>query len=192
MAANLLGIDRSTGCADCSDCEGGIVRFAVTELCCIQDLTIDAVTGHVTAVTMTALGAGGWAAYVQDSDDTSFLSQVAEKISDRIKRFNVTAFAKFECVDDAMELEVRELCTLCEPVAFIEKSNGSVRVVGVDVTGNATDGFEWKRAKTKLSILVSILTGTGAESDRLEFNFEAVHRLPAAISDVDIDALLLL
>jgi len=192
MATSLLGINRSTGCADCSDCEGGIVRIAITEFCCIQSFTIDAITGHVTAVVMTVAGAGGWAEYVQDSDDTSFLSQISEKISDRIKRFSVTAFAKFECVDDAMELEVRELCTLCEPVAFIEKSNGDTRMIGVDVTGNATDGFVAKRSKTKLSILISILTGTGAESDRVEFNLEAVHRLPAAISDVTIDALLLL
>lgn len=179
MAATLQGIDRTATCADCSECDGGTARFALTDICCIADITIDA-NRRITGITMTTAGAGGWANYVHDDDDTAFLSQVGEQISVRQKRFNVSGFGKFACPTVDIEDEVDRISQLCTPVALVEKSNGDVKLIGIDIVSDGAGGYTWKKSKTQLSMLASVFTGTGAEEDRIEFNFTATHRKVAA------------
>ena len=191
MATEIQGINRSAACETCGECEGGVVRAAITDICCVADIVIDQATRCITSIVLTADGAGGWADYIQDSDDTSFLSQIGEKINFRTKRYNVTAFLKFSCINKEIENEVCRLDEICTPIAALEKSTGEVKLIGVDIVKNENGDWTWKRSKTELTILNSLQTGTGAEECRYEMNLEAVHRKPAAtLTGIGIEDLL--
>lgn len=159
MACTLLPIDNSV----CSVSDGGIYVSYIAPISSLTSITVAG--GEITAFTMAAVGA--FEKFVYDDDDTAFYNQVGERQNFK-HTYTSTAFIKFAGISTAKKLAADALSACCEGLFAIHfLNNGTALVQGLDIT--AATPF-WKKSKKRLAATVSILTGTGAEEDRIEMN----------------------
>lgn len=181
MACTLLPIDNSV----CAVSDGGIRVSYVAPLSNLTAITLTG--GEVSALTVT----GGFEKFIYDDDDTAYFNQVGER-SNLKHTYTQTAFLKFAGINQAKRAAVEAMTACCEGLVAVHiLNNGETLIQGVEETA-ATPFF--KRSKKRLQATVSIMTGTGAEEDRVELQLISTSLKSAlfgsnAIDEAYMDAL---
>ena len=160
MACTLLPIDSSV----CAVSDGGIRVSYIAPLSSVTSLTV--ASNEVSAFTMA--GTGAWMKFVYDTDDdTAYYNQVGERTNKK-HTYVQTAFLKFAGIDTTKRIAIDALVGCCEGLVAVHfLNNGETLVQGIDVT--AATPF-WKTPKKVARVTASIMTGTGAEEDRIEIS----------------------
>jgi hypothetical protein len=189
MALTLQGIVTDASCDTC-DCGGGIVRIAIFDFCYFTSGVVDA-NRCVTSIALNTTGVA--AEYTPETeDDTAFFRETAELRGAKCKQVVYEGFGKFECVDKDVNEEANRILSCRSAVAAIEWTNGIVKLYGLDAVSDNAGGYTLKRSVKALNILPVVDSGTGADADRVEFNFSGTSRKFAPIFDGTIDDILAL
>lgn len=166
----------------CSVAEGGISHVYVTEYANVTSatLTADVISNFVMA------SAGTFKKFTPDDDDTAKYDQVGTREGKKHTLAQET-FLKWEGVNATHATFVNGLTPCCALVLIVVYNNGTRFVQGLDKVGTAT-----VKSKTAARATVSVLSGTGAESDRTEITISSVGRhasLATTLTDAAIEAL---
>jgi len=183
MACTLIDLDNQV---DCPVSDGGIVESRVAECIDITAVTIEALTGIITAFTMASTGL--WKKLVYDDDDTAFFNQEGVRVNNK-HTFTQTAFMKFAGVNNDKRLVVEGLTPCCCLVVVHFLSNGTAVVQGLENLASLTT---WRTSKKKAKVTANVMTDTAANEDRVEFNFISESRNSSMFTDLtaaELDAL---
>lgn len=168
MACDIVSIINAEG-ADCAEVDGGINTSFVMRDTDIDDLTFDS-SGALTAITLTASGVV--AEFEFDDDDTAFYNQ--EGVRDRLRfTVNQNAFFKFSGLDADKVYKANLIKSCCKLFLVHFLNDGSVQTQGIQYN---LDTQEWEYSKEKARVTPSVLSDTGENSSRLEFNIASVSR----------------
>lgn len=148
---------------DCTDSAGGIKESYITDCANIQSVTFDA-NNQITAFTMASTGL--WTHFVYDNDDTAKYDQVGSRPSIKKHIYDSEAFMKFEGLSNAKAQAADALTSCCCLVGIHFLNNGTAIVQGIM---KSTDTGNFTTVKKKGTLTASLLTDTGANSDRAEF-----------------------
>lgn len=171
---NLSGIDQ-TETENCASCDSGVARVCLVE-CESIDLeasAYDPETGCITAIAYS--GEGIAAEYIPDTDDTSFLNFLGERIAGAHK-VNIDGFLKFKCLNKAKVTEANKLKDACCVVLIVEYNDCNTFVAGIDIVKNCSVDGELRFATKQIEATVSLYGGTGADENRMEVQLTGQQR----------------
>ena len=155
MACTLLPIDNSV----CAISDGGIRVSYIAPLSAITSIVIT--DEEVSSFSVS----GNFEKFIYDDDDTAYFNQVGER-SNLKHTYTQTAFLKFAGISNEKRKAIEALTSCCEGLVAVHiLNNGESLIQGIEAT-TATPFF--RRTKKRLQTTVSIMTGTGAEEDRVE------------------------
>lgn len=168
MSCEILGIVNAAD-ADCAEVDGGInASFGLRDTD-IDDLTFDA-SGTLTGVTLSA--SGEIAEFEFDDDDSAFYNQ--EGTRDGLKfTVNQNAFFKFSGLNQEKVYKANKIKGCCKTVWIHFLNDGSVLVQGVQYDFNTE---AWDYSKEKARINPNVLSDTGDNASRLEYNIVSVSK----------------
>jgi hypothetical protein len=162
-----LKVATSQGVCDYSD--GGIYQTEIASLYDITDVVFD-VNGRVTNFVMASLGK--WFEYIYDDDDTAYYNQTGTRENKKSNKEQV-AFFKYAGITEEM-IDFADALDGCCAVAAIHRTNSQIAMLqGIDYVGGSQ---VWLPSKKKCTANISILTGTGAEEDRVEVTLNSTGR----------------
>ena len=166
MSCEIISIINAAD-AECSEVDGGInTSFGLRDTD-IDDLTFDA-SGILTGITL-AVG-GSVAEFEFDDDDSGFYNQ--EGVRDGLKfTINQTAFFKFSGVDQVKVYKANQIKGCCKTVWVHFLNDGSVLVQGVQYDFNTN---AWDYSKKRARVNPNVLSDTGDNASRVEYNIESV------------------
>ena len=157
MACTLVELTADA----CTTSDGGIKVSYITDIDNITAATFD-VNNQITTFTMS--GVGLWTKFEFEDDDTAYYNQVGARTG-RKHVYTQTAFQNFYGLSNDKRAAAEALVGCCGLVAVHYHNNGTATVQGIE---KSTDIGNFKEVKKKLQVTSSLLTDTGANSDRLE------------------------
>lgn len=146
---------------NCAVSDGGIKVSYITDIDNIATITWD-VNEQATAMTMVT--PGQWTKFEYEDDDTAYYNQVGARTG-RKHIFTQTAFLNFYGLSNDKRSAANALIGCCGLVAIHYHNNGTATIQGLQ---KSTDVGNFKETKKKMQVTASVLTDTGANSDRLE------------------------
>ena len=176
MACTLLPIDNSV----CVASDGGIKVSYIAPISALTAITVAA--DEISGFTMGSVGA--WQEFrYDDQDDTAYFNQVGERSNNK-HTYVQTAFMKFSGISTAKRLATDALVDCCEGLVAVHFMNtGETIIQGINVTAAAPF---FTSPKKRLLVTSSIMTGTGAEEDRIELSLISSSRQRAYFGSATI------
>jgi hypothetical protein len=168
----------------CAVSDGGIYQSELASATDITDVVFD-VAGKITNFVMASLNK--WFVYTYDDDDTAYYNQNATRENKKSNKAQV-AFFKFAGVSEDMVDFAEALDSCCNVVAIHRFNSGIALAQGVDYMSADL----WLYTKKKCVASINILSGTGAEEDRVEVTLNSTGRKfsrPTSLTTAAIQAL---
>lgn len=173
--------------AECAVSDGGIRVSYVANCSDIATVTFDA-NSQITAFTMGSTGK--WTKYEMDTEtDTAYFNETGERQGKK-HIYKQAAFMQFGGLDNTKRKAAIALTGNCCLIAIHYMNNGTARVQGLHQIGTSTSLFQ--NSKKKLVVTANLLSDTGANEDRAEFNLLSEARTPAhftTLTEAAIEAL---
>jgi len=174
----------SSGVDDCNNV-GGCSHAYATEKSNITGVTITA--GQITGFTMSAPGLWGKLEF-DDTDNVAFFNEEGELIGNNVVA-NGTGLMKFNGVSQAKIEAANKAKACCGVVIIWVHYSGIRRVQGIDVD---PDDSSWQISKIPTKIVPNILSDTGDNAERMEYNTPHQGRefsVTTSLNDAAIEAL---
>lgn len=181
--SDIVDIPKSTAC----DNVGGVYLAYATEYDNITGVTIDGTAKHITNFTMGTTGQWGKLEF-DDENNVAFFNEEGSEEGSRVL-VNGTGLMKFNGITQAKIVAANKAKSCCGLVIIWFHYDGTARVQGIDINPSAGT---WKFSKKLPRIVPNVLSDTGENAARIEYNVTSQAQQFASTTDLtttEIEAL---